>query len=172
MDNLAVTYNYTYTTTTTSSSLGAGFWIAYFIFLIAFWLVGGWVMGKVFKKAGRPAWAGFVPFYNSWLLLEMGGKSGANIFWVFLPFVGGIVFLVQYIIAMIEMGKRFGKSTVFSVFGLVIFSLIGFIILAFDKSQYQGPDAPVSGGPVPPQMPPQNTPPTPPAATPPAAPTA
>ncbi len=166
---LAQTYTYTYTTTSTSSGLGAGFWIGYTIFILAMWLIGGFFLGKVFVKAGRPFWAGFVPFYNSWILFELGGKSGANIFWVLVPFVGSIIFLVQFIIAMLEFGRRFGKSTLFSVFGLIIFSIVGLIILAFDQSKYSGDGtgtAAAPAAPAAPAVPPsdQSTPPTPPAA--------
>lgn len=150
------TTNYTYTTTTSSSGLGAGFWIGYFIFIIIMYLVSGFILSRIFKKAGRSPGAAFIPFYNSWVLLELGGQSGAHVLWNFLPFVGPIIFLVFYIMAMLEMGRRFGKSATFSVVGLVLFSLIGFIILAFDDSRYNGatPVAaagytpPMPGGPV------------------------
>ncbi len=140
-----VSYSYTTTTTSSSSSLGAGFWISYVIFLVAIYLVAGFALGKTFKKAGRPLWPAFVPIYNTYVMFELGGQNGAAIFWALLPFIGSIIFLVYYIKAALEIAKRFGKSPVFAIFGLFFFSLIGYIILGFGKSTYQGPDAPGQG---------------------------
>lgn len=171
-------YTYSYTTTTSSgggAGMAAGVLIALLLICLIIYLVGGYMQGRVFQKAGKPMWAGFVPFYNTWLMLEMGGKSGAHVFWVFLPYVGSIIFLVMYVMAMLEVGRRFGKSTAFSVFGLIIFSIVGLIILAFDDSTYKAPAvaAAAPAGPAPasfanPEAPaPAPALPTPPAPTPP-----
>jgi hypothetical protein len=100
---------------------------------------------RVFEKAGRPGWAAIIPLYNNWVLLEISGKPG---WWAlfallsFIPIVGWIPYFVLYIIAMLELTKRFGKSPVFAVFGLILFSFVGLFILGFGKAEYHdGPEA-------------------------------
>lgn len=107
------------------------------IISLVIYIIYGFVLGKVFQKAGRPLWAGFVPIYNCWVLFEIGGKPGWWVLLNFIPFVGQIIFLVMSIIVAIEVAKRFDHSTAFGVIGLWLFSFIGFIILAFDSSKYQ-----------------------------------
>ncbi|MEO8863330.1 MAG: DUF5684 domain-containing protein [Candidatus Saccharimonadales bacterium] len=135
--------------TVTSSGPSAGSLIAIFLFYLVVYLVSAFMVGRVFKKAGKPSGAAFVPIYNTWVLLELGGVPGKNIFWIFLPIAGPIILLVKSIQALLEMGRRFGKSTTFSVFGLILFPLIGYIILAFDDSTYQFSPAFASAGPIP-----------------------
>jgi hypothetical protein len=135
----ASTYYYTSTSSSTSTNVPSWFWPVYFGSGIILYLVTGFFLSKVFKKAGRPGWAAYVPLYNNWLLLEMGGQKGIVLLWNLLPFAGPLIYLVFSIKASLEIGRRFGKSNVFSVFGLILFSLIGYIILAFDKSIYHDP---------------------------------
>ena len=52
--------------------------------LLAVYALTAWLLGKVFKKAGVPAWKAWVPVYNEWKLLQIGGQQG----WVvLLPFM-------------------------------------------------------------------------------------
>ena len=108
---------------TVSPAVGAGAVIAFillmiFIFAIA---IGAYVvmaifMGKIFKKAGVPAWMAWVPFLNSWKFLEIGGQQG----WLALlaltsiiPFVGWIGSVVTYVfmsIAAYNIGLKLGKT--------------------------------------------------------------
>jgi hypothetical protein len=73
------------------------------------------------------------------VLMEVAGKPG---WWAFasllsfIPFIGWIIPLVVNIIALLEVAKRFGKSTVFAIFGLVIFGFVGFPILGFGDAKY------------------------------------
>jgi hypothetical protein len=94
-------------------------------------------MWKVFTKAGKPGWASIIPIYNTWVLFEIAGKPGWWALLNFIPVVGNIIFLVLFIVASLEIAKRFGKGPAFAIFGLVIFSIIGYMVLAFGKSQYQ-----------------------------------
>ena len=90
---------------------------------------------KVFTKAGRPGWAAIVPFYNMWTLFEIGGQKGAYIFFIFIPFVGSIIYLVFEIKALLEIAKRFGKDTAFGVLS-IFFPFVTFPILAFSDAKY------------------------------------
>lgn len=50
---------------------------------------------KVFKKAGLPGWAIFVPFYNFYCMFELGGFSGRNVLWILIPPVFGILMIIN-----------------------------------------------------------------------------
>ena len=73
---------------------------------------------KIFKKAGLPGWKAWVPFYNNWLFLELGGYNGALIFLAFIPFFGGIALLVAICLAAKEISKKLDKSDIFILFPL------------------------------------------------------
>lgn len=128
----------TTTTVTTTSDSGASAGVIFVIGLI-FYLIFSFILSVVFKKAGRKAWEAYVPIYNTWVTLEIAGKPGWWILINLIPFVGGLIFFVLYIIATIELAKRFGKGPLFAIFGLVLFSLVGMSILAFGKSTYSSP---------------------------------
>jgi hypothetical protein len=100
---------------------------------------------KIFEKAGEDGWKALVPVYNSWILFEISGKPG---WWALVGLVGiipilglfaGLAAYVLYILAMLELGKAFGKSTAFTVVALVIFSFIGLLILGFGNDKYTKP---------------------------------
>lgn len=126
-----------YNTTTTKAAaagLGAAF-VVYMIICIAIAAVMIVSLWKVFTKAGRPGWAAIVPFYNMWTLFEIGGQKGAYIFFIFIPFVGSIIYLVFQIKAYLEIAKRFGKDTTFGVLS-IFFPFVTFPILAFSDAKY------------------------------------
>jgi hypothetical protein len=138
--------DYTYTTTSDAAAgaaLGA-FMMTYLVFVIVLYLVFSFILSRVFVKAGKPAWAAFVPIYNGWVLFEIGGKPGWWILSSLIPFVGGLIALVLYIIVSLEIAKKFGKSSTFGILGLWLFSFVGYTILAFDSSKYQGAGATVT----------------------------
>lgn len=126
-----------YTTTTTTTADSGGVWAAmgalWFIYLVVIvvMIVAHW---KIFEKAGEAGWKCLVPFYNTYTLFRIAGRNG----WWFLALLVPFVNIIVMLILSIDLAKHFGKSTVFGVVGLWIFSLIGFLILAFDKSTYVG----------------------------------
>lgn len=145
LGQLAQAYTYTNTNITTGGS-ATGTSIA----LISLLILGIWVLSivalwKVFTKAGVPGWKSIIPIYNYWILFEMAGKPG---WWALIgvagiiPILGiiaSIVAFVLYVIAALELGKAFGKSTTFTVIALIIFSLVGLLIVGFDDSKYKKP---------------------------------
>lgn len=127
-----------YSSTTTTTTADGGAMLAYLVFAVILYLIFSYILSRVFTKAGKPAWAAYVPIYNGWVLFEIGGKPGWWVLSGLIPFIGGIISLVLYLLVSLEIAKRFGKSSVFGVFGLWLFSLIGYTMLAFDDSKYQG----------------------------------
>ncbi len=90
---------------------------------------------KIFTKAGKPGWASIVPIYNIIVQLEIVGKPAWWIVFLFIPPVN----IVIAIILTIEFGKVFGKSVGWSILLLMLFSPIGYAILAFGNDQYIPP---------------------------------
>jgi hypothetical protein len=96
---------------------------------------------KIFKKAGLPGWKAWVPFYNNWLFLELGGYNGALIFLAFIPFFGGIALLVATCLAANEISKKLDKSDIFILFPLGVITggittIIWYCIAGFGKSTW------------------------------------
>lgn len=133
-----------YTTTTTSSSGGAGFVILMLIYLLVF-VVAIAAMWKMFEKAGRPGWAAIIPIYNAYVLIKVAGRPG---WWLLLYFIP-LVNLIVYIVISLDIAKNFGKSVVFGIFGLIIFSIIGYLILGFGDAEYKDVVSGGSSGPAP-----------------------
>ncbi|MDQ2796693.1 DUF5684 domain-containing protein [Lapillicoccus sp.] len=117
------------TTTNSGASVGGviGGLIGYLISALA--LFG------MFKKAGEPGWAAFVPFYSSYVLVKISGYNG----WLFLLFFIPIVGFVWAIVVAIALGKSFDKGAAFSVILLWLLSVIGFFIVSYGGSRYVGP---------------------------------
>lgn len=115
---------------------------------LVLYLIVSFLLYRIFEKAGRPGWAGFVPVYNMWVYFEIAGKPGwwaLLIFPMLIPFIGflvSIAWLVLTLIASLEFAKRFGKGPVFGVLALWLFSIVGYAILAFDSSKYQAAGVP------------------------------
>ncbi len=136
-------YNYTYDTVNedvVTNAAGAAILGGVFLFLVLFaiaaYAVGAYLLGRVFKKAGVPQWAAWVPVYNSWKLLEMGGQQG---FWAVLaliPFVNIISAIFIYI-SMYEIGKKLGKEGWFVLLAIFI-PVVWMIWLGFDDSKWPG----------------------------------
>lgn len=128
------------TTSDTGAELGIlAILLPVYLLVVVVSIVSLW---KVFSKAGRPGWAALIPIYNIWVLLEVAGKPGwwslAAIAVSFIPVAGSLIVLVVSLIVAIELAKKFGKSTIFGVIGLWLFSLIGYAMLAFGDARYEG----------------------------------
>lgn len=130
--------SYDYSSTSTSSELSAGAVVGIILFTLIVsavaYVISAILLGKIFKKAGVQSWIAWVPFYNSWKMLEIGGQQG---FWAILA----IVPLVQYVsivfifIAMYNIGLKLGKSGTFVLFGIFL-SIVWYIWLAVDDSTW------------------------------------
>jgi uncharacterized membrane protein YhaH (DUF805 family) len=112
--------------------------IIVFLALIVFEIASMW---KVFAKAGKPGWAAIIPFYNTYVLLNIVGRPGWWLILFFIPFVN----IVMLIIVMLDLAKSFGKSGGFAV-GLILLGIIFVPILGFGSAQYRGPSASLAAG--------------------------
>jgi len=105
--------------------------------LLVIYIFTGIVLGCVFKKAGIPRSAAWVPFYNNWKLFEMGSLHGALSLLVFIPFCGPIIYTILLYIAAYRTGLKFGKNDSFVLLAIFAYP-IWLLILAFDKSTWDG----------------------------------
>lgn len=67
----------TYDSTAIVALLGACF-----LFIVILYAITAFPMMKIFQKAGAPAVAAWVPFWNYWVFFEVAGMKG---FWGLLP---------------------------------------------------------------------------------------
>lgn len=136
-------YQNPYLTNNNVSHFTSGQLVAAFLIVVIAYLIVSFVLSKVFIKANRPVWAAFVPIYNYWVLFEIAGKPGwwaLTMILAWIPVIGQIIgwipYVLLFILAMLSLGKKFHKSTLFSVFGLIIFSIVGWIIIGFGDAKY------------------------------------
>lgn len=103
------------------------FWLVFAVLVIA----GMW---KMFVKAGKPGWGAIVPFYNIYLMLKIAGYSG----WLMLLFFVPIANFIMMIVMAFGIAKAFGRGPLFAIFGLILFSPIGTLMLGFGDAKYVG----------------------------------
>jgi hypothetical protein len=94
-------------------------------------IVGMWI---TFRKAGRHGWAAIIPIYNLYTLIKITGRSG----WWLLLFIIPLVNIVVYLVIMLDIAAAFGKGTLFGIFGLWLFPFVGFPILGWGQSRFEG----------------------------------
>src|ERR1039458_7833690 len=83
---------------------------------VVLYIAGMW---KVFSKAGQPGWAVLVPFYNSYILLKIGGMPGWWLLLLFIPLVNIVILAIE----ANHVAKSFGKSGAFGFFLLFLFPI-------------------------------------------------
>jgi hypothetical protein len=131
------------TTTSSGFFLFGGMWMLFWLVVAVIGIVAMW---KVYVKAGKPGWAAIIPIYNIIVMLQIVGRP---VWWIILLFIPIVNIVVQLIISL-DMAKAFGKSDLFGVFGLWLFSIVGYLILGFGDAKYVGPlgsspEAPTTG---------------------------
>lgn len=114
----------------------AGLIVFYIVTFAVAYVVNGILLGRIFKKAGIADWIAWVPFYNTWKMLEIGGQAG---FWVVLAIIPvvNIVALIFTTIATYNIGLKLGKSSTFVLF-YIFFPIVWLIWLAVDASTWNG----------------------------------
>lgn len=130
--------SYSYTTTNLDPGMTAGMILMMVMFSLVFslggYVIGAWLLSRIFKKAGQPVWKAWVPVYNSWTMLELGDQPGWMVILGFIPVVN-IVALVYVYIAMYKIGLHLGKPGAFVLFAIFL-PIVWIIWLAFDKSTW------------------------------------
>lgn len=140
-------YETSYSTTdpaVTASIIGFLLLFSLFVALLTY-VIYAWSLSRIFKKAGIEEWKAWIPVYNNWVLLEMGGQQGYWAVLAFIPIVS-IAAMVFMFIAMYNIGLKLGKDGTFVLLAIFL-PIIWCVWLALDSSKWRGahPDiAPVS----------------------------
>lgn len=116
-------------------ALIVGLYVTFVIVMIA----GAYVLtsigfARLFRKAGIEPWIGWVPYYNVWKLLELGGQPGWMVLIALIP-GGSIALLVFLIFAEHRIGIAFGKDAVWTVLA-VFLPWLWAILLGRDEEVY------------------------------------
>lgn len=139
-ENFAYTTDYAGSAATVALA-GVALLIFLIITVIAY-VVWSFLLGRLFKKAGVPQWIAWVPVYNLWKLLILGGRQG---FWAVLgliPFVNIVATIILYI-AMHRIGKKLGKEDWFVLLAIFI-PVVWLLWLGFDDSKWPAKKKPSS----------------------------
>ncbi|MEO7800864.1 MAG: DUF5684 domain-containing protein [Ginsengibacter sp.] len=99
-----------------------------FILLVVLAHVGLYGM---FKKAGIEGWKAFIPFYNSWCMVQKMQLNKAWFFLQIIPIAGQFI----SIWILIKFVEHFGRFSVLHHFFTVFFPFIYFPYLGFSKEE-------------------------------------
>ncbi|MFW8745302.1 DUF5684 domain-containing protein [Mesorhizobium japonicum] len=89
---------------------------------------------RLFRKVGIEPWIGWVPYYNVWKLLELGGQPGWMVLIALIP-GASIVLLIFLIFAEHRIGIAFGKDAAWTVLG-VFLPWLWAMLLGRDREVY------------------------------------
>lgn len=87
-----------------------------YLFLFAYFAVLMASLWKLFQKAGKPVWAGFVPGYNILVWLRITGKPWWWIVLFIVPGVNLLMFIIMNVNISIVLGRRDFKEHVLMAF--------------------------------------------------------
>jgi len=116
-------------------ALYAVFAVSMLVFAVGAYLLHAFAFMSFFRKVGVEPWIAWVPYYNIWKLLEVGGLPG---YWVLLAIIpyGAIAAAVFMAIAMYRIGIAFRKDAGMLVLG-IFFSFIWAFILGGHGEKYE-----------------------------------
>ena len=102
------------------------------LFALAIYVVTAIALMGFFRKVGVEPWIGWVPIYNTWKWLEVGGQNGWLALIALIPY-GSIVTSVFLCIGMYRTGRAFGKDGAFVVLGIFLPFVWAFILGGKDE---------------------------------------
>jgi hypothetical protein len=109
----------------------------------AMYLLTAVPLAALFRKTGIEPWKAWVPLYNTYEWLRLGGQTGH---WAWLSFVpyGSVVTSVFLYMSMYRTGKAFGKEGGFLVLGIFL-PVVWLFILGFGRDEYRPERISVAG---------------------------
>lgn len=113
------------------AAVGGIFLLLYVAILVVF-CVGCW---KMVAKAGLPGILGLIPIVNLFVLPIVAGKPWWWAFMIFIPIVGGLLYMI---LVSLGIAERFGRG-VGTALGLIFLSPIFVCILGFGDAQWSPP---------------------------------
>jgi Family of unknown function (DUF5684) len=113
------------------------------VFGLVLYAIFAFLLGKIFVKAGVESWKAWVPVYNQWAFLEIGGQKG----WIvllsllspipLLGFIASLIVAVYSCIAAYNIGQGMGKDGLWVVL-YIFLPVIWLAVFALDSSRYLG----------------------------------
>jgi len=85
---------------------------------------------KMFEKAGAPGWKAFIPFYNTYVMLELAERPKHWVFWQLIPVVGWFISMGIYV----EFVKAFGKFHFYEHAMAALVPVLYFPYLGYNKN--------------------------------------
>ncbi len=104
------------------------------IVAIVSYVIHALLLARIFKKAGVEQWIAWVPFYNAWKTLELGGQQGFWAILMIIPFVSIVAAIFVYI-AMYNIGLKLQKEGWFVLIA-IFFPIVWYAWLALDSSKW------------------------------------
>jgi hypothetical protein len=104
--------------------------LATLLLVAALWVVMGFALMGFFRKVGVKPWIAWVPFYRTWVWLEVGGQPG----WLSLLSLvgGGTVTSIFLYLGMYRTGLAFRRDGGFLVLGIFLPFAWAFILSGRD----------------------------------------
>jgi signal peptidase I len=92
---------------------------------------------KLFEKAGAPGWKAFVPFYNTWIMLQLAERPKHWVYWQLIPVVGWFISMGIFV----EFIKTFGKFHLYEHALAALVPVLYFPVVGFNKNdRFTGAD--------------------------------
>ncbi len=93
------------------------------------------MLSRIFRKAGVSGWKAWIPVYNTWITLELGGQRGWWALVMLIPIINIAASVFLYI-AMYHIGIKLGKDGAFVLWAIFL-PIVWYIWLAFDQSSWR-----------------------------------
>ena len=124
-------------------------WGTVLVLVIAFYVVNAFALMSLFRKVGVQPWIGWVPFYNTWTVLELGGQPGPLALLSLVP-SGNYVVIVFRAIANYRTDVAFRKDSSWVVLAIFL-PFVWAFLLGRPQEHYQ-PDLIAAAGYPPPKV--------------------
>jgi hypothetical protein len=109
--------------------------LIYLALVLGSYVITSLFLARVFRKAGIEQWKAWVPVYNWWVFLELGGQPGWIAILAVVP-VGSVVTAVFLCIAAYNIGIAFSKQDAWVLLYIFVPPLwLG--LIGFDDSRWE-----------------------------------
>jgi len=116
------------------ASIGIGVLLGLGIAAVLYVLIAVPLM-RIFEHAGIEPWKAWVPFYSTYLWLQLGGVNGYWVLASLVPFGSYALAVFQYI-AMYRQGFAYGKDSGFLVLGILL-PVVWLFMIAYGGAPYE-----------------------------------
>lgn len=108
--------------------------LALLVFAAVVYVVSCIFRQRVFAKASVKSWKAWIPFYNEYVMLQLGGQNGWWVFFSFVPFCS-VVASAFIIVAEYFVQRKLGKPDWYLVVAVLV-QPVWLGILAYDSSTW------------------------------------